>query len=64
MSIQDRLEKLLGGSNIHRNASRSDLIQACVDNGEAFVSKNRRTQTCGSANCTSGKGPSMCRWLS
>ncbi len=40
MSIQDRLEALLSGGNIHRNSSRADLIQACVNNGEAFVSKN------------------------
>jgi phosphoenolpyruvate carboxykinase (ATP) len=40
MSFQDRLEKLLGGGNIHRNLDRPNLIQACVDNGEALVSKN------------------------
>ena len=40
MSFQDRLEALLGGGNIHRNIPRADLIQACVDNGEALVSKN------------------------
>ena len=40
MSIQDRLEKVLSGGNVSRNSSRADLIQACVDNGEAFASKN------------------------
>jgi len=39
MSFQNRLESILGGSNINRNLVRSDLIQACVDNKEAFVSK-------------------------
>ncbi len=39
MSFQNRLESLLGGSNIHRNLERAVLIQACVDNNEAFVSK-------------------------
>nr|MEE4268536.1 phosphoenolpyruvate carboxykinase (ATP) [Candidatus Krumholzibacteria bacterium] len=39
MSFQDRLNTLLGGGNIHRNTPRADLIQACVDNGEALVSK-------------------------
>lgn len=40
MSFQDRLDTLLKGSNIKRNISRSDLIQASVDNGEAVVTKN------------------------
>ena len=40
MSFQDRFEKLLAGGNIHRNLDRPKLIQACVDNGEALVSKN------------------------
>jgi phosphoenolpyruvate carboxykinase (ATP) len=40
MSLQDRLEKLLAGSNINRNIPRTDLIQACVANGEAYISKN------------------------
>jgi phosphoenolpyruvate carboxykinase (ATP) len=40
MSFNDRLEKLLAGPNINRNQPRKDLIKACVDNGEAFVSKN------------------------
>ncbi len=39
MSFQDRLETLLAGSGIKRNLGRKELIQACVDNGEAFVSK-------------------------
>jgi len=39
MSIQDRVDSLLGGGNIHRNISRPELIQASVDNGEAVVSK-------------------------
>ena len=40
MSFQEPLDKLLAGANINRNLGRSDLIQACVDNCEAFVSKN------------------------
>jgi phosphoenolpyruvate carboxykinase (ATP) len=40
MSFQDRLEKLLAGSNVNRNIPRTDLIQACVANGEAYISKN------------------------
>jgi len=40
MSFQNRLDTLLKGSNIKRNISRSDLIQASVDNGEAVVTKN------------------------
>ena len=40
MSFQKRLEELLAGSNIKRNMKRPDLIQACVDNGEALVSQN------------------------
>jgi phosphoenolpyruvate carboxykinase (ATP) len=40
MSFQEPLDNLLAGSNINRNLGRTDLIQACVDNGEAFVSKN------------------------
>jgi len=39
MSFQDRFNTLLDGGNIRRNISRTDLIQASVDNGEAVVSK-------------------------
>ncbi len=39
MSFQDRLAKLLSGSNIHDNLPRKDLVQAAVDNKEAFISK-------------------------
>ena len=39
MSFLDRLNTLLAGGNVHRNTPRPDLIQACVDNGEALVSK-------------------------
>jgi len=39
MSFQDRLKKLLAGSNIHDNLPRKDLVQAAVDNKEAFISK-------------------------
>lgn len=39
MSFQDRFDKLLAGSNIHRNSTRTELIQASVDNGEAVASK-------------------------
>ncbi|MFT7699229.1 MAG: phosphoenolpyruvate carboxykinase (ATP), partial [Candidatus Krumholzibacteriia bacterium] len=39
MSFHNRLESLLGGSNIKRNLERPELIQACVDNKEAYVSK-------------------------
>ncbi|MCP4144431.1 MAG: phosphoenolpyruvate carboxykinase (ATP) [bacterium] len=40
MSFKERVDELLLGSSIKRNISRSDLIQASVDNGEAVVSKN------------------------
>jgi len=40
MSFQEPIEKLLAGKNVNRNLGRTDLIQACVDNGEAFVSRN------------------------
>ena len=39
MSFQDRIEKLLAGGDVRRNIPRGDMIQACVDNGEAIVSK-------------------------
>ena len=39
MSFQDRLAKLLTGSNILDNLPRKELIQAAVDNKEALVSK-------------------------
>jgi len=39
MSFNDRLAKLLAGSNIHDNLPRKKLIQAVVDNKEAFISK-------------------------
>ena len=40
MSFKKRVDELLLGSSIKRNISRSDLIQASVDNGEAVVTKN------------------------
>jgi phosphoenolpyruvate carboxykinase (ATP) len=40
MSFKERVDELLQGSGIKRNISRSDLIQASVDNGEAIVTKN------------------------
>ena len=39
MSFQDRLDKLLAGSNILDNLPRKKLIQASVDNKEVFISK-------------------------
>jgi len=39
MSFQDRLAKLLSGSNMHDNLPRKELVQAAVDNKEAFISK-------------------------
>ncbi len=39
MSFQDRIEKLLAGGAVRRNIPRADMIQACVDHGEAIVSK-------------------------
>ena len=45
MSFQDRLAKLLAGNSVKRNQPRAELIQACIDNGEAFVSKNGALST-------------------
>jgi phosphoenolpyruvate carboxykinase (ATP) len=39
MSFQDRIEKLLAGGDVRRNVPRGDMIQACVEGGEAVVSK-------------------------
>jgi phosphoenolpyruvate carboxykinase (ATP) len=39
MSFQDRLAKLLSGSNMHDNLPRKDLVLAAVDNKEALISK-------------------------